>query len=83
MHGLGFAGALQEIGLPQNHLTVALLTFNVGVELGQLLVVGVAYLIYRALAYWPKVAIVRAPALYAIGSVAAYWSIGRIVSIVA
>jgi hydrogenase/urease accessory protein HupE len=82
-HGLGFAGALKEIGLPQNHLSVALLTFNVGVELGQLLVVGVAYVIYRAVAGWPKLAIARAPALYAIGSVAAYWSIGRIVSILA
>jgi hydrogenase/urease accessory protein HupE len=83
VHGLGFAGALKEIGLPQNHLSVALLTFNVGVELGQLLVVSLAYLIYRAVAGWPKFAIARAPALYAIGSVAAYWSIGRIVSILA
>ncbi|MGH8575781.1 MAG: HupE/UreJ family protein [Gammaproteobacteria bacterium] len=81
VHGLGFAGALREIGLPQNHLVVALLTFNVGVELGQLLVVAVAYPLYRALTAWPKSAIARAPALYAIGSVAAYWSIGRIVSI--
>jgi hydrogenase/urease accessory protein HupE len=82
VHGLGFAGALKQIGLPQNHLLVALLTFNVGVELGQLLGVGVAYVIYRTLASWPQVASARAPALYAIGSVAAYWSISRIVSIV-
>jgi hydrogenase/urease accessory protein HupE len=81
VHGLGFAGALKEIGLPQNHLSVALLTFNVGVEVGQLLVVGIAYLIYRTLAAWPKLAVARAPALYAIGSVAAYWSIGRLVGI--
>ena len=47
------------------------------------MVVGVAYLIYRALAGRPKFAVARAPALYAIGSVAAYWSIGRIVSILA
>ena len=83
VHGLGFAGALKEIGLPQNHLLVALLTFNAGVELGQLLVVGVAYAIYRALASWPQFAIARTPALYAIGSLAAYWSIGRMVSILA
>ncbi|HKA44043.1 MAG TPA: HupE/UreJ family protein [Burkholderiales bacterium] len=81
VHGLGFAGALKEIGLPQNHLSIALLTFNVGVEVGQLLVVGVAYGIYRALAVAPKFAIARSPALYAIGSVAAYWSIARIVGI--
>jgi hydrogenase/urease accessory protein HupE len=83
VHGLGFAGALKQIGLPQNHLVVALLTFNVGVELGQVLVVGAAYAIYRALATWPKFIIARAPALYAIGSIAAYWSIGRIVGILA
>lgn len=83
MHGLGFAGALAEIGLPQNHLSVALLTFNLGVEAGQLLVVGLAYGLYRALAGWPKLAMARVPALYAIGSVAAYWSFDRILAIVA
>ena len=82
VHGLGFAGALKEIGLPQNHLMVALLTFNVGVELGQLLVVAAAYVLYRALAAVPSAALARAPALYAIGAVAAYWSIGRIVTII-
>ena len=83
VHGLGFAGALTEIGLPQAHLAVALLTFNVGVELGQLLVVGIAYALYRGISASPRAALARAPALYAIGSIAAYWSIGRILSIVA
>ncbi len=83
VHGLGFAGALKDIGLPDNHLSVALLTFNVGVELGQLLVVALAYVLHKALATQPKLALARAPALYAIGTVAGYWSIGRIVGIVA
>ncbi len=83
VHGLGFAGALADIGLPQNHLFVALLTFNVGVELGQLLVVALAYAVYKALANQPKFVMARVPALYAIGAVAAYWSIDRVVSIVA
>jgi hydrogenase/urease accessory protein HupE len=83
VHGLGFAGALKEIGLPENHLSVALLTFNVGVEMGQLLVVGLAYLVYRSVANVPKFASARVPALYVIGSIAAYWSIGRIVGILA
>ena len=39
--------------MPQKHLSVALLTFNVGVELGQLLVVGLAFAVYRALVRWP------------------------------
>jgi hydrogenase/urease accessory protein HupE len=78
VHGLGFAGALKEIGLPQKHLAVALLTFNVGVELGQLLVVALAFAIYRSLSRQPQFCAARRPALYAIGSVAAYWSIARI-----
>ncbi len=82
VHGLGFAGVLQEIGLPQQHLVVALLSFNVGVELGQLLVVGLAWALVRALrqrAWAPRLAV---PALYAIGSVAAYWSWTRMAAIV-
>ncbi|QHI99726.1 HupE/UreJ family protein [Xylophilus rhododendri] len=43
VHGLGFAGALKDIGLPQHNITVALLGFNIGVEAGQLLVVGLAW----------------------------------------
>jgi hypothetical protein len=81
VHGLGFAGALADIGLPQNHLFIALLTFNVGVELGQLLVVALAYVAYRAFAARPRFQLARKPALYAIGGVAAYWSIGRVVAI--
>lgn len=83
VHGLGFAGALNQIGLPQSHLSIALLTFNVGVELGQILVVAVAYLAYRALRSWPTFAAARAPALYGIGAVATYWSIGRIAAMLA
>src|SRR6478672_11967342 len=40
LHGLGFAGALREVGLPQNAIPLALLFFNIGVELGQLLFIG-------------------------------------------
>lgn len=83
VHGLGFAGALSEIGLPQKHLFVALLTFNLGVEVGQLLVVVVCYGVYRLFASRPHFVAARTPALYAIGGVAAYWSIGRVVSILA
>lgn len=81
VHGLGFAGALREIGLPAQHLSMALLTFNVGVEIGQLLVVSLAFGLYRALARWPKFVMARTPALYAIGTIAAYWSFARVVAI--
>lgn len=83
VHGLGFAGALREIGLPQQHLSMALLTFNVGVELGQLAVVGAAYGLYRLFAKLPAFSMARVPALYAIGGVAAYWSIDRIAGMLA
>lgn len=81
VHGLGFAGALKEIGLPQHNLFMALLTFNLGVEAGQLLVVAAAFVLYKLLSRSPSFELGRKPALYAIGSVAAYWSIGRIVGI--
>jgi hydrogenase/urease accessory protein HupE len=83
VHGLGFAGALKEIGLPEHHLSVALFTFNLGVEFGQLLVVGVAYCAYQLIARRPAASRARAPVLYAIGGIAAYWSVGRVVSILA
>lgn len=81
VHGLGFAGALQEIGLPEQHLLPALLTFNVGVEIGQLLTVAAAWLLAWIGARWPAFARARTVALYGIGSVAAWWSWSRIAAI--
>lgn len=80
VHGLGFAGALKEVGLPQNYLPTALLTFNVGVEIGQLLTVGAAWLVWLALRSRPLAMRGRTPVLYSIGTVAAYWSWLRIVT---
>lgn len=81
VHGLGFAGALSEIGLPQNHLATALLTFNLGVEIGQLMAVAVAWAAWRALRNTHFAVRSRVPMLYGIGSLAAYWSWLRIVAI--
>lgn len=83
LHGLGFAGALKEIGLPENDLLVALLTFNLGVEAGQLLTVAAAWLVFQGLRRVPQLAPARVAALYAIGALAAYWSIDRIGAILA
>lgn len=83
VHGLGFAGALKEIGLPENHLAVALLSFNLGVEAGQLLVVALAALAWRAVQRWPQALVLRAPALYGIGALAAFWTFERLAAIVA
>jgi len=83
VHGLGFAGALRDIGLPQSHVPMALLSFNVGVEIGQLLMVLVAFLVVSVPV--PKIWLTRArrPALYAVGAVAAFWCWQRIAAIVA
>jgi hypothetical protein len=78
VHGLGFAGALSGIGLPQSHLPVALLTFNLGVEIGQLMTVLVAYALVRLPISQRVFERARTPALYFIGVVAAYWSLLRI-----
>ena len=83
VHGLGFAGALKDIGLPENHLATALLTFNAGVEIGQLLMVGLAFGVTRLLSRFAWFASARKPVLYAIGIIAGYWSWLRIAAIVA
>jgi len=82
VHGLGFAGALKNVGLPAKHLPLALLTFNGGVELGQLLVVGVAYGLVRLPLSQRWLGSARRPALYAVGIVAAYWSWQRVAAVV-
>ena len=82
VHGLGFAGALSEIGLPQQHLATALVTFNLGVELGQLLAVVVVWAIWRLVRDRPWAQRVRRPMLYGIGSVAAYWSWLRVAAMI-
>ncbi len=79
LHGLGFAGALAEVGLPQTAIPVALLMFNVGVEMGQLMFVGAVLLAVAALRRLPigNLDRVTGVAAYAIGSVAAFWTIER------
>ncbi|WP_447983193.1 HupE/UreJ family protein [Nitrospira sp. Nam74] len=84
LHGFGFAGALAQIGLPANEIPLALLTFNVGIELGQVIFVIVILLVKATLRVpvrLPEV-VTMVPA-YVIGSVAACWCLERIVMIVA
>ena len=79
LHGLGFAGALREVGLPDHAIPLSLLFFNVGVELGQLAFVGVVLGTVRLVRRLP----VHVPAWgwrvapYAIGAVAMFWVIER------
>ncbi len=84
VHGLGFAGALSEVGLPQQDVPLALLMFNVGVETGQIMFVGVVLLciaiIRRVPVRWPEGSWRLLP--YAIGTVAAFWTIQRVDSFI-
>ena len=88
LHGFGFAGALAEVGLPHHAIPVALLFFNLGVEIGQLVFVAAiltaAGLFRRAIALRLEPALVQrtvsrldVTAAYAIGAVAAYWLMER------
>jgi hydrogenase/urease accessory protein HupE len=78
VHGLGFAGALKDIGLPEQHGNIALLTFNLGVEAGQLVVIGLAWLVLLATRRFTWTASARRVILYGIGSVSVFWTLSRI-----
>jgi hypothetical protein len=80
LHGLGFAGALRELGLPRTEFVTALFTFNVGVEIGQLTVIGGAFALvgwYCARRDWYQRRVV-VPASALIAFIAIYWTVGRI-----
>lgn len=80
LHGFGFAGALAEIGLPEGEVPMALLTFNLGVEAGQLLIVGAGLLFLSAMRRFAiaKLPVTRVALSYGIGSLAAFWFVERV-----
>jgi hydrogenase/urease accessory protein HupE len=82
LHGMGFAGALKEVGLPRGEFMTALLTFNIGVEAGQLAVIAAAFLVvgwHFADRAWYRSRIV-VPASAMIACTAVYWTIERLVA---
>ncbi|MFM7785735.1 MAG: HupE/UreJ family protein, partial [Gammaproteobacteria bacterium] len=79
LHGMGFAGALREVGLPAHEIPLALLTFNIGIEVGQLLFVA---LVLGFMALWRGSRFAATPGVawvpvYVIGVLSAYWCIER------
>jgi hypothetical protein len=80
LHGFGFAGALRETGVPQIDVPLALLTFNFGVEAGQLLFVGAVLIGFRAVRAFVSVPLVpaRLTAAYLIGVISTIWLIARL-----
>jgi hydrogenase/urease accessory protein HupE len=83
LHGLGFAGALAEVGLPTAEIPLALFSFNVGIELGQLAFVSAVLLVAAALrkvpVAWPRWA--QALPAYGIGTMAVFWFVQRTLSL--
>lgn len=81
LHGFGFAGALAEIGLPQEEAPLALLTFNIGVEIGQLLFVFAALAVLKLIDVLRSnlVRPIKRATAYGIGSLATYWLIDRMI----
>jgi hydrogenase/urease accessory protein HupE len=80
LHGMGFAGVLRELGLPRSQFLTALLTFNVGVEFGQLSVIAIAFAL---VAYWRSSRqtyrrLIVQPASLAIALTGLYWTIQRV-----
>lgn len=81
LHGFGFAAVLGEIGLPREGLVTALLAFNIGIEIGQVIFAALVLALLRALASAPALAHpqrVQRFAAYAVGILASYWMFDRI-----
>jgi len=81
LHGFGFATALTSAGLPRQDLPLALLSFNVGVELGQLGFVALVLAMARSFrvlqVHWPRW--VQMAPVYAIGTLGAFWTVQRLI----
>ena len=82
LHGLGFAGALADIGLPEDDLALSLLLFNVGIEVGQIAVILLLAAIAWALSRWNWERRFSMTAAWGMGCAAAYWSIDRTAALV-
>lgn len=79
LHGFGFAAALAEVGMPEGEVPVALLTFNIGVEAGQLVIVAAAFAMLALVRTISAAAVrpARIASAYAIGTTASFWFIAR------
>ncbi len=81
LHGFGFASALKNLGLPQGDIPLALFSFNLGVEIGQLMFVALilaAAALLRKFLEVPRRAVLTSA--YSIGIIAAYWTLERLYS---
>ena len=82
LHGLGFASMLADFGIPKNAFVTALISFNIGVELGQLSILFAAYLLiglWFGKREWNKTLVIN-PASIVIALIAFYWFLDRLIS---
>jgi hydrogenase/urease accessory protein HupE len=77
VHGMGFASILREAAVPRPNIALALVSFNLGVELGQIAVVAVAFAGLTLLARWPRAALLRPAASAAAACVGSIWFVQR------
>ena len=79
LHGMGFAGALADTGLPQSNVPLALLFFNVGIELGQLAFIALLMLLAASGSrlFGPRIGALRPLPVYVLGGLSAMWCIER------
>ena len=80
LHGMGFAGALAETGLPQLNVPLALLAFNIGIELGQLAFIALLVLLFTVgakLGGGHRITALRPLPIFALGGLSAMWCIER------
>ncbi len=82
VHGFGLAAVLSEVGLPRHEIATALLFFNVGVEIGQVLSSATVLALFRTLSRRPAFRLARTQQvmIYGVGSLAALWTLQRIAS---
>lgn len=79
LHGLGFAGALSEVGLPGNAIPLALVFFNLGVEVGQVVFILAILIVFAVFHRQPlRTPWLRMASAYAIGGLAMFWTIQRV-----
>ena len=76
LHGLGFAGAVAEIGLPEESQLIALLLFNIGIELGQLVIIAVILVLLMVIRLKFIRLLYEAP-IYLTGGIASFWFVQR------
>ena len=82
LHGLGFAGALMDIGIANNNMLVSLFFFNIGIELAQIILIPIPIILLYLSDKLRSSEYVKVSASLIIGGVGFYWFIDRVIGII-